>query len=178
AAVEPGASFECRFVVPDAGTFWYRPSVAANGQRMRGPFGALLVAETEPVEVDRDTLVLVEKLPDAQLAGRLTLQPHQRLRLRIVNALRTLLPLRLDRHRTMVMAIDGQPAEPFAVRDGRMTLAPGNRTDLFVDMTAEANATATLVAETERGELPLLHLISEGQAARSAPLPDARPLPA
>src|SRR5438552_12851134 len=51
AAVEPGASFEYRFVVPDAGTFWYRPSVAASGQRMRGPFGALLVAETDPVEV-------------------------------------------------------------------------------------------------------------------------------
>ena len=44
-----------------------------------------------------------------------------------------LVTLRIDRHPVRVMAIDGQPAEPFLAREGRITLAPGNRVDLFVD---------------------------------------------
>ena len=35
-----------------------------------------------------------------------------------------------------VMAIDGQPAEPFLARNGALVLAPGTRVDAFVDATA------------------------------------------
>ena len=41
--------------------------------------------------------------------------------------------LRFDQHRVTVMAIDGQPAEPFVARDSRVALGPGNRLDLFVE---------------------------------------------
>ncbi len=42
--------------------------------------------------------------------------------------------VRVDRHAATVMAIDGQPAEPFMARDGRVTLAPGQRGSIcFVD---------------------------------------------
>ena len=33
--------------------------------------------------------------------------------------------IRLDGHAVRVMAIDGQPAEPFLARDGRVGLGPG-----------------------------------------------------
>jgi FtsP/CotA-like multicopper oxidase with cupredoxin domain len=39
--------------------------------------------------------------------------------------------LRFDRHPVWVMAIDGQPAEPFLAREGRIVLTPGNRIDVL-----------------------------------------------
>jgi FtsP/CotA-like multicopper oxidase with cupredoxin domain len=64
---------------------------------------------------------------------------NERVRLRLLNARATsCITVRLDRHAATVMAIDGQPAEPFAAREGRITLGPGNRADLFVDTTLAA----------------------------------------
>ena len=58
--------------------------------------------------------------------------------------------LRIDRHPVTVMAIDGQPAEPFLAREGRITLAPGNRVDLFVDAVLEPGSIAPIVAAARR----------------------------
>jgi len=178
APVAPGASFDYRFAPPDAGTFWYRPATSLSGQRMRGPTGALIVSESAPVETDREAVLLVNEIPNAETAGRLTVQTHQRLRLRIINAMASPLPLRLDKHRAVVMAIDGQPAEPFAARDGRITLGSGNRIDLFVDATLNAGDTAALLVETAQGDMPLLRLVYEGAPARPAPLAALKSLPA
>lgn len=41
--VEPGGTFEYRFVVPDAGTFWYHSHVNETEQLERGLYGALIV---------------------------------------------------------------------------------------------------------------------------------------
>ena len=51
------------------------------------------------------------------------------------------------------MAIDSQPAEPFLARSGAMVIAPGGRVDAFVDVTAPAGTTSSV----------LLH---DGKAAR------------
>src|SRR5215471_7432094 len=51
-AVTPGASFDYRFRVPDAGTFWYR--AALRGQQESGLYGALIVAEPVAPAVDQD----------------------------------------------------------------------------------------------------------------------------
>jgi FtsP/CotA-like multicopper oxidase with cupredoxin domain len=176
--VQPGASFDYRFVAPDAGTFWYRPATAATGQRVRGPVGALIVSESTPVETDREAVLLVSEIPNAEAAGRLAVQTNQRLRLRVINAMAQPLPLRLEKHRAVVMAIDGQPAEPFAARDGRITLGPGNRVDLFVDATLKAGDNAMLFAESAGGDAPLLRLVYEGAPARAASLPELKSLPA
>ncbi len=116
AAVEPGASFDYRFTPPDAGTFWYRGSVTAAGQRLRGPVGALIVAESEPVDADRDEVLLVDRLPaPGEPVRAIEVRANERLRLRVINAFADdVLALRVDQHRAMVMAIDGQPAEPFS----------------------------------------------------------------
>ncbi|MFZ9439468.1 MAG: multicopper oxidase domain-containing protein, partial [Hylemonella sp.] len=54
--VQPGKQFDYRFVVPDAGTYWYHPHVNTIEQIGRGLIGALVVHERKPPEVDADWL--------------------------------------------------------------------------------------------------------------------------
>lgn len=88
APVAPGESFDYRFRVPDAGTFWYHPHVDGSAAQLeRGLAGALIVEEETPVDVDRDITLVVKdwrvdedgaihedsfgSLHDASHAGRL-----------------------------------------------------------------------------------------------------------
>jgi FtsP/CotA-like multicopper oxidase with cupredoxin domain len=48
-AVEPGDTFDYRFTVPDAGTFWYHPHDRSWEQVARGLYGLLIVDEPEPI---------------------------------------------------------------------------------------------------------------------------------
>jgi FtsP/CotA-like multicopper oxidase with cupredoxin domain len=106
------------------------------------------------------------------------LRQNERLRLRLVNASGRLLGLRLERLHAWVMAIDGQPSEPFPARDSRVALGPGNRVDLFIDATLAAGQVAALIAEGERSDMALLQMRhSEEPPLRPKPLPDPRPLP-
>jgi FtsP/CotA-like multicopper oxidase with cupredoxin domain len=111
----------------------------------------------------------------------------ERLRLRIINATTSRgLFLKLAGHAVRVMAIDGQPAEPFLARDSRVGLGPGNRIDLFIDTMGDAGAMAPLLAGPLAGageEQPIARLVYEAGAARigrrSEPLPlPPNPLPA
>ncbi len=104
---------------------------------------------------------------------------NERLRLRLLNAANArLIAVRIDQHRPIVMAIDGQPAEPFAARDSRVTLAPGNRVDLFVDMTLAPGANATVFLDTDAASVPIGKLVYEGSAgARTQPRGEPKPLP-
>ena len=45
--VQPGEEFEYRFIVPDAGTFWYHSHVNETAQMERGMYGALIVKDDE-----------------------------------------------------------------------------------------------------------------------------------
>ena len=62
----------------------------------------------------------------------------ERIRLRLVNiANARVMNLLFNEPQISVVAIDGQPVEPFAPTDGRVQLAPGQRTDLIIDMSSE-----------------------------------------
>src|SRR6266511_2456348 len=193
--VAPGASFDYRFRPPDAGTFWYRPAGNAYAQIGRGLRGALIVDEPTPVAVDRDVVMVFE---DWQLAPEGTTEPgpgrhvtvnggpsfdvpvrtNERMRLRLVNAaLARTLTLRIGRHVPLVMAIDGQPAEPFLAREGRVMLGPGNRIDLFVDCTLSAGERAAMLLDDAGAERPVADFVCEGEPARAARLPEPGPLP-
>ncbi len=183
--VAPGTSFDYRFRPPDAGTFWYH----APGQADRGLHGALIVEEPEPVGVDRDiVLVLGMALEPGGLSGfvlvngsvrpDIPVKPGERLRMRLINATGARgLALRIEGHSLWVMAIDGQPAEPFLARDGRIALGPGSRVDLFVDTLREPGTTTPILSGL-RDEQPIARLVygSAGNA-RAAPRPDPLPLP-
>ncbi len=60
--IEPGQQFEYRFVVQDAGTFWYHAHTNETVQMERGMYGALIVdGETEPI-VDGERIFLIDDM--------------------------------------------------------------------------------------------------------------------
>lgn len=60
--IEPGEIFEYRFVVPDAGTFWYHAHTNETVQMERGMYGALIVGgETDPV-VDGEKIFMIDDM--------------------------------------------------------------------------------------------------------------------
>jgi FtsP/CotA-like multicopper oxidase with cupredoxin domain len=60
--VQPGETFEYRFVVPDAGTFWYHSHHNETVQMERGLYGALVVRDTNEVSVDRERVLLLDDM--------------------------------------------------------------------------------------------------------------------
>jgi FtsP/CotA-like multicopper oxidase with cupredoxin domain len=105
----------------------------------------------------------------------LSVKKHQRLRLRFINGSpRTVIAIKLDAIELRVMAIDGQPAEPFAARNGAVVLPPGGRLDAFVDATA--SPTILLHDGKEARVIGKLSLSAE-PPVRNEPLPLAPPLP-
>jgi FtsP/CotA-like multicopper oxidase with cupredoxin domain len=185
--VAPGKSFDYRFRPPDAGTFLYRPAGNAAAQIGRGLRGALIVEESAPVAVDRDVLLTLEDWPLAAATPLtvngapevpIAVRTNERLRLRLINAtVARGLVLRIERHAPRVMAIDGQPAEPFLARDGRVALAPGNRADVFVDMLLARGERATILLEEAGAQRAIARFDYGGEPARATPLSEAPPLP-
>jgi FtsP/CotA-like multicopper oxidase with cupredoxin domain len=199
--VAAGARFDYRFRLPDAGTFWYHaPWVeeTPEGAARQHLHGVLIVEETEPPEVDREHVLLLDDWPIAPQddlpsqvrpfrimtngapSPDLAVRANERVRLRLVNAAKArALALRLDRHAATVMAIDGQPSEPFRPRGDRVVLGPGNTADLFVDATLAPGAAAPILWEHAGGETPLAGLVYDtAPPVRPAPLAAALPLPA
>lgn len=106
---------------------------------------------------------------------------NERLRLRLVNCANArVFSVRIAEHDVRVMAIDGQPAEPFLAQEGRIALGPGARVDLFVDATLAPGASAAiLVDDLRRNEVPLARLVYDAAGAgRPAPRAEPKPLPA
>ena len=69
APIAPGARFEYAVRFPDSGTFWYHPHQNSFEQVPRGLYGALIVEEDKPIEVDRDEVWVLSDMklaPDRQ----------------------------------------------------------------------------------------------------------------
>lgn len=116
AAARPGESFNCDFVAPDAGTYWYHAHNRSVEQVARGLYGALIVGEAEAPDVDREEVLILDdwlldpetaqidpdftSRHDRSHAGRrgnfvatngrygltLDVRQNERLRLRLINA--------------------------------------------------------------------------------------------
>jgi FtsP/CotA-like multicopper oxidase with cupredoxin domain len=193
AAVAPGDSFDYRFTPPDAGTYWYyAPSRFIEDRAL---YGLLIVDEPERVDVDRDVGLIVnawtlgaDGRPDPSGTTHFTanggpsldipINAGERIRLRLLNASRDRpLTVRIDRHAATVMAIDGQPAEPFPARDSRIALPPGNRVDLFVDATLAPEAIGSIFVGLDDREAPLARLVYGPVPAAGAARTEVKPLP-
>jgi FtsP/CotA-like multicopper oxidase with cupredoxin domain len=193
-AVAPGDSFDYRFTPPDAGTYWYyTPSRFIEDRALHG---LLIVDETEQVDVDRDVALILDAwtlgadgrvdasgtthfTANGQPSLDIPVNANERLRLRLLNTARDrLLTARIDRHAATVMAIDGQPAEPFSARDSRIVLPPGNRVDLFIDTTLAADSIAPIFVGLDDRETPLARLVYRSTPpARARARAEVRPLP-
>lgn len=184
-----------------AGTFLCDFRLLGDGQARPSAVRALIVGESEPVSVDRDEVMLIEdwKLrPDgtAIAPGRdpgngdslytvngvttadIHARIHQRLRLRFINGCqRNVIAVKIENHEVRVMAIDGQPAEPFPARNGALVLPPGGRVDAFVDVTGAAGSNSPILLHDGKEARTLGRLVvTEQPANRPAPLPAAAEL--
>lgn len=54
--IPTGGEFTYEFSVPDSGTYWYHPHQKSFEQVARGLYGAFIVEESRPIEVDREVL--------------------------------------------------------------------------------------------------------------------------
>jgi len=104
---------------------------------------------------------------------------NSRLRLRLINGCqRGVIAIKLENSDVRVMAIDGQPAEPFLARNGALVLPPGGRVDAFIDATASPGSISAILLHDGKEARPIGRLVmSEAPAIRALPLPPAPPLP-
>jgi FtsP/CotA-like multicopper oxidase with cupredoxin domain len=185
-----------------AGTWFFEARIGNDGAAGPLPCGAFVVSETAPPDVDRDEILLVEDwrlsadssaappgvIPaDAEtvytINGRrdwtVAVRTNQRLRLRFVNGChRAAIAFRIADHEVRVMAIDGQPAEPFTARDGRLILAPGTRIDVLLTATLPPSSRAQIMLHDGTSPKPIAALHYSNEApVRDRPLPPAAPLP-
>lgn len=157
----------------------------------------VIAEETSRIAADRDEVLLIEEwrvrpdgtaLPPGQdpkdttplytLNGRtsfeLSAAVGERLRLRFINgSQRSVLAIKLESHEVQVMALDGQPAEPFPARNSAVVLAPGARADAFVD----AATSAAFVLHDGKEARPIGRLAVSGKLERRAVLLPPQPLP-
>lgn len=166
------------------------------------PVRALVVAEREPVAVDRDEVLLIEDvrldgdgralapgrdavpansllLLNGRLGFELPVRSGQRLRLRFINGChRSVIALKIADHDLRVMAVDGQPAEPFVARAGQVVLAPGSRVDAMVDALRPPGSEAAILLHDGSSARPLGRLLYGAEPAlRTAPTVPLGPLP-
>ena len=202
-AVAPGADFAYAFDLKDAGTYWYHSHVRGWEQVARGLHGPLIVEEPTPPDVDRDlTLVLDDwrldeaaqiddslgALFDRSHGGRIgnwvtvngegawaaPARRGERLRLRLINAANArIFSVSLKGGAGVVAALDGHPlAKPEPL--DKATIAPAQRADLIVDLTAEDEA--ILISHERDGDYALASFpISGDTPARDTPPPPLAP---
>jgi FtsP/CotA-like multicopper oxidase with cupredoxin domain len=188
-----------------AGSFLCDLRLLGDGQARPLPARAIIVAEDEPVPTDRDEVFLIEDwrlrgdgstiapgsepkdgedtptlyTVNARPAPEITLRGNERLRLRIINGCqRNVIALKIEDHAVLVVAIDGQPAEPFLARGGQLILAPGTRIDGFIDAVRPPGSVSSIVLHDGKQPRLIARLVtSVAPPARSAPLAAAVPLP-
>jgi FtsP/CotA-like multicopper oxidase with cupredoxin domain len=197
APLAPGGSDMVQLPLRHAGTFFCDAALLGDGQAQPIRGLPLVVTETEPVAVDRDEVLLVEEwrlrpdgsaiapgtdskniVPLYTLNGRtsfdLSAYGNQRLRFRFINgSQRSVLAIKLENHDVRVMAVDGEPCEPFLARNGALVLAPGGRADAFVD----TRTTSSILLHDGKQAHPIGTLAISGHIERRAPLLPAPPLP-
>jgi FtsP/CotA-like multicopper oxidase with cupredoxin domain len=185
-----------------AGTFLCDLRLLGDGQTKPLPARALVVAESEPVAVDRDEVAMIEDwrlrpdgsavapggdttdaMPVYTINGRasldITARPRDRVRIRFISAChRNVIAIKFEDHDARVMAIDSQPSEPFSARNGQLVLAPGTRIDAFVDTVKPPGATSSILLHDGTEARVIGRLVISGDApVRPAVLPPAPPLP-
>jgi FtsP/CotA-like multicopper oxidase with cupredoxin domain len=192
------------FVIPlrHAGTLLCDLRLLGDGQTLPLPARALVVGESEAVEVDRDEAFLIEDWrlrPDGTaiapgvdpkgtaplftINGLTTLdipmRANARLRFRFINGCqRSVVAIKIENVDVRVMALDGQPSEPFGARNGALVLAPGGRADVFIDAVAPPDSVSSILLHDGKEAHPIARLVtSHEQPIRPAPLQPAPALP-
>ena len=183
--VEDGERFDYRFVVPDAGTFWYHSHNRSWEQVARGLYGPLIVEETAPPDVDHDITVILDdwriertgemmggfgNRHDFSHAGRMgtyaralpsvqEVRKGDRVRLRFINAATArVFPLEIEGVEGKTVALDGMPlVAPRPIE--RSFVAPAQRMDVIADV----QDTIRFVFPTQAEPYPLGEIAVRGE---------------
>ena len=200
--VAPGGSDTFSILFKHAGTSSCDIRLLGDRQARPSAATALVVREAEPVAVDRDQVVLIEDWQldgegnaiapgtnagtarpiytvNGQTAPDIAIRQRERIRFRFINGCQcNVIAIKIDSTATWIMAIDGQPAEPFLPRNGRLVLAPGSRIDVFVDATEAAGSAFPIILHDGTTPQPIGRFVtSDEPPVRSAPLAPPDPLP-
>jgi FtsP/CotA-like multicopper oxidase with cupredoxin domain len=202
-ALAPGAKARFALPLPRAGTSVCDLRLLGDGQETLSRTLPIVVEEAGAKAADQDEVFLIEDWrlradgtaipvgidpkdapPIYTVNGRFlpdfAVRQNERLRLRFINACqRAVTAVRIESHEVRVMALDGEPAEPFYARNGALVLAPGGRADCFVDATAQPGAIAQIALHDGKETRPVARLMTSTESPmRPAPLPPAPALPA
>ena len=201
APLSPGGRATFSLPLRHAGTFLLDARLLGDSSERPSTPLVLVVDEERKPAADKDQVLLIEdwrlRADNTALApgidpkdaavlftvnGKTTqdiaLRPNERLRLRIVNGCqRAVFGLKIEDHDVRVMAVDGQPAEPYPARDGQLVLAPGTRLDVMIDATMPAGSTASIMLFGGGPPVVIAKLLTNGEDVRSSPLPLAPAFP-
>lgn len=181
--VAAGASEPLRFAPRDAGTYWYHAASPALAQRALA--GALVVEEDNGPAYESDHVLFIQGFPpesgvplfpvNGAVSPTFEGPASGRTRLRLINATPLFLRLRVKALETYVIAVDGQPAEPFAPKESRLQIAPGGRIDLAVTLDNADPAVIEIETAQSPIQLAIVTPVGPGGTAPNgppAPLPD------
>lgn len=178
--VAAGQSRDLSLAAPDAGTFWYHASDPTLARRALA--GALVVEEPGPALYAADHVLFIQSFPpetgmpifpvNGSISPTFQGPASGRARLRLVNATTLFLKLRFRGPPAYVIAVDGQPAEPFELKDGRLQLTPGGRVD--VAATLDDADVSIIDLETTQDPIRLAVIAPVGPAGT---MPDGAPPP-
>ncbi|HKN29838.1 MAG TPA: multicopper oxidase family protein [Roseiarcus sp.] len=93
-------------------------------------------------------------------------RPGARVRLRLGNAATARLTnVAIDGAKTLIVAVDGQPGEPFEPLRNQFPMGPGARFELIFDMPREADAAVSFVLRGENGaaDQPFVVIAADGE---------------
>jgi FtsP/CotA-like multicopper oxidase with cupredoxin domain len=176
--VQPGDTFEYRFRLPDAGTFWYHPHANETEQLEKGLYGAIVVRDPNDPYLDGERVLILDDLKlsrrgnharfggisqrhdgrrgdtwlvNGRTAPELDLAAGQIERWRIVNA---------SSSRYALLSIGGQPFTilgtdggliPAPVETTEVLVTPGDRVDVAVGPYADGEVIPLEALPYDRG---------------------------
>lgn len=105
----------------------------------------------------------------------MTVRPGARVRLRLASlANARIMPMKFENMKATVVALDGQPCDPFDPLKRTVVLLPGSRYDVMLDAPSEAGQEARVMVALGTG-LAVLRIRTEGEALPARPPVTALP---
>ena len=175
-AVPAGGQHVYRFVVEDAGTYWYHSHQVSHVQVRRGLFGTLVVAAAEKgaVSAERDVVAPVHTYDGIRAVSgrtgvrRVLAPPGSPVRVRVVNTDNGPLRFWITGASYRLVAVDGTDVHgPTAVRGRGLVLAAGGRYDVMVTVPTEGSS-----ARVDFGAGSALLVGPPGSSQAAKPEPD------
>jgi FtsP/CotA-like multicopper oxidase with cupredoxin domain len=179
-AVPIGGTVIYRFVVPDAGTYWYHSHQVSHEQVKGGMFGTFIVAPNQSVgATPKPQIDLVAPVHSYSgyrtIAGRTgpqraTVEPGELVRVRLINTDNGQLQTWVTGAPFTVLAVDGHDVnKPTTIRNRLLVVPAGGRADLAITAPRDGS-----LARLDLGGGTSVLIGSKSGKARASAAPDTR----